>query len=169
MTTLDASADGMRWLHAKGAPLELLERCAVVRTRRRRPAARPGDDRARVEAAFERYAAPGAARAGVRRAPREADADAAPIATRAELDLTFLGLVALADPPRPEVADAVARCRRAGIRIIVITGDHGLTAAAVARQVGHRRRATPHVVDGRRARRAWPRPSSTRCCATTPS
>ena len=47
---------------------------------------------------------------------------------RAELDLTFLGLAALADPPRPEVADAVSACRRAGIRIIVITGDHGLTA-----------------------------------------
>jgi magnesium-transporting ATPase (P-type) len=44
--------------------------------------------------------------------------------------------MALQDPPRPAVADAVARCKRAGIRIIVVTGDTGLTAAAIGRQVG---------------------------------
>jgi magnesium-transporting ATPase (P-type) len=55
---------------------------------------------------------------------------------QAERDLCFLGLVAMIDPPRREVAKAVADCHAAGIRIIVITGDHGLTAAAVARQVG---------------------------------
>jgi magnesium-transporting ATPase (P-type) len=50
--------------------------------------------------------------------------------------LTFLGLMAMEDPPRPEVRDAVARCRRSGIRIIVVTGDHALTAGAIAREVG---------------------------------
>lgn len=54
----------------------------------------------------------------------------------AERDLELLGLVALFDPPRAEVAGAVALCKRAGIRIIVVTGDHGLTAAEIARQVG---------------------------------
>ncbi|MFC9407382.1 cation-translocating P-type ATPase [[Kitasatospora] papulosa] len=53
-----------------------------------------------------------------------------------EQNLCFVALIALEDPPRPEVADAVAQCRTAGIRIIVITGDHPLTAAAIARQVG---------------------------------
>jgi magnesium-transporting ATPase (P-type) len=53
-----------------------------------------------------------------------------------ETALTLLGLVAMEDPPRPEVADAVASCHRAGIRILVITGDHPLTAAAIARRVG---------------------------------
>jgi magnesium-transporting ATPase (P-type) len=55
---------------------------------------------------------------------------------QAERELCLLGLVALIDPPRPEVKRAVADCHKAGIRVIVITGDHGLTAAAVARQVG---------------------------------
>jgi hypothetical protein len=54
----------------------------------------------------------------------------------AERDLTWLGLAALKDPPRAGVADAVRRCREAGLRIIVITGDQGATASAIARQVG---------------------------------
>ena len=54
----------------------------------------------------------------------------------AEHELCFVGLVALLDPPRADVAEAVARCYAAGIRIIVVTGDHGLTAAEVARRVG---------------------------------
>ncbi|MCP9439719.1 MAG: cation-transporting P-type ATPase [Nitrospira sp.] len=53
-----------------------------------------------------------------------------------EEDLTFLGLVALVDPPRREVPEAVATCRRAGVRIVMITGDHPLTALAVAKAIG---------------------------------
>lgn len=53
-----------------------------------------------------------------------------------ERDLTFLGLVALMDPPHREVPEALARTRRAGIRTIMITGDHPLTAHAVAQQIG---------------------------------
>lgn len=58
-------------------------------------------------------------------------------------DFTFqlLGLVGLADPPRPEVPAAVAACRRAGIRVIMMTGDHPATAQAIARQVGLSERA----------------------------
>ena len=53
-----------------------------------------------------------------------------------EHDLTFLGVVALVDPVRCEVPEAVARCRKAGIRVIMITGDHPLTALAVANRIG---------------------------------
>ena len=53
-----------------------------------------------------------------------------------EHDLRLLGLVGLYDPPRPEVADAVRRCHGAGVRVHVVTGDNGVTAAAVAREVG---------------------------------
>ncbi|MBD2664295.1 ATPase, P-type (Transporting), HAD superfamily, subfamily IC [Richelia sinica FACHB-800] len=53
-----------------------------------------------------------------------------------EQDLTFLGLVAMIDPPRPEVADAIALCHRADIQVTMITGDYGLTAAAIAQRIG---------------------------------
>ena len=53
-----------------------------------------------------------------------------------ERDLTFLGMVGMIDSPRKEAAEAVARCRTAGIRVIMITGDHRLTAEAIAREMG---------------------------------
>ncbi|MBI5894121.1 MAG: HAD-IC family P-type ATPase [Deltaproteobacteria bacterium] len=53
-----------------------------------------------------------------------------------EKDLIFLGLLAMVDPPRPEVKDAVSQCHKAGIRVIMITGDYGLTALAIAKQAG---------------------------------
>ena len=52
-----------------------------------------------------------------------------------ECNLTFVGLEVMMDPPRPEVAAAVAECHRAGIRIVMITGDYGLTAASIARRL----------------------------------
>ena len=55
---------------------------------------------------------------------------------RIERGLTFLGLAAMMDPPRPEVSQAIRTCRGAGIRWVMITGDYGLTAESVARRIG---------------------------------
>ncbi|XP_066156506.1 sodium/potassium-transporting ATPase subunit alpha-like isoform X1 [Euwallacea fornicatus] len=51
-------------------------------------------------------------------------------------DLRFVGFMSLIDPPRPQVPDAVDRCRSAGIRVVMVTGDHPITAKAIAREVG---------------------------------
>ena len=53
-----------------------------------------------------------------------------------EKGFTFLGIVGMMDPPRPEVKDAIDRCKQAGIKTVMITGDHKLTAVAVAKELG---------------------------------
>jgi Ca2+-transporting ATPase len=63
-------------------------------------------------------------------------------------ELTLLALVGIADPPRASVAEAVAACRRAGIRVVMVTGDHAGTAAAVARAVGIAGEGEARVVQG---------------------
>ena len=65
-----------------------------------------------------------------------------------ERDLVLGGLVALEDPPRAGVADAIRRCRQAGIRAILVTGDHPATALAIAREVGLVRGDAPRVILG---------------------
>ena len=62
-------------------------------------------------------------------------------------NLTLLGLVGLHDPPRPDVREAIAACRGAGIRVIMVTGDHAVTAASIARSVSLG--SEPHVIEGR--------------------
>ncbi|QED47482.1 calcium-translocating P-type ATPase, SERCA-type [Cytobacillus dafuensis] len=66
----------------------------------------------------------------------------------AEKDLTFIGLQGMIDPPRPEVKDAVKECKEAGIKTIMITGDHVITAKAIAKQLGILTN-TSKVLDGK--------------------
>ena len=162
MTTLDREPGGALWYHAKGAPLELLERCTAIRGG---AGDRPLDEAARaaVREAFERYAGEGMRVLGF--AERRVEAPAAE-REGAEAGLTFVGLIALEDPLRPEVAGAVADCRAAGVRIVVVTGDHGLTATAVARDAGIVS-GEPRVVSGAEVD-AMPEPELDRLLAETP-
>ena len=65
-----------------------------------------------------------------------------------ESDLTFLGLMAMMDPPRPQVEKAIQICRQANIRIVMITGDYGLTAESLARRVGMLTAERPIILTG---------------------
>jgi P-type Ca2+ transporter type 2C len=65
-----------------------------------------------------------------------------------ETDLVFLGLMAMHDPPRPEITQAVKTCIKAGIRFVMITGDYGLTAEALARKIGIIESAAPRIITG---------------------
>lgn len=69
-----------------------------------------------------------------------------------EHGLTLSGLVGLEDPPRAEVPEAIARCAEAGIRIIMVTGDHPQTALAIARQIGLVQGEQPTVITGEQLR-----------------
>ncbi|MCQ9179416.1 cation-transporting P-type ATPase [Streptomyces sp. IBSBF 2953] len=130
----------------KGAPGELLARCTDVEWEEHRGPLTERD-RAAVLAASDALASQALRVLAVAR--RELDRSR-PAQDEAESQLTFLGLVGMLDPPRPEVAEAVAACRGAGIRIVMVTGDHPLTGEAVARRVGIVRGPDPVVVTGTR-------------------
>jgi cation-transporting ATPase F len=66
-----------------------------------------------------------------------------------ESGLTFLGLQGMIDPPRQEAIDAVEACHEAGIQVKMITGDHALTAVAIASQIGLTNEDNPHVITGK--------------------
>jgi potassium/sodium efflux P-type ATPase len=68
--------------------------------------------------------------------------------TETERDLVLVGLAAMMDPPRPEVEEALGRCRHAGIRVIMITGDYGVTAESIARRIRLVKNGSVRVVTG---------------------
>ena len=133
MATLHRPADGDEMLLVKGAPEVILEHCDRQQTRRRRRRR----SIARISRRQSRRArGAGRARAGAGVA-REPGLNAGqPPAGRPAEDLVLLGLVGLLDPPRKEAIEAVRECHGGGIRVTMITGDHKITAAAIAKMLG---------------------------------
>jgi len=130
MTTLHRDGDGVT-AFIKGAPERVLERC----TRRAGASGAEPLDRAAALGAVEALADDGLRVLAV--ASRHFPALPGRLSPEAvERDLTFLGLVGLHDPPRPEAQAAIEECQGAGIRVVMISGDHPATAAAIARHLG---------------------------------
>ncbi|MCG6568200.1 cation-translocating P-type ATPase [Tessaracoccus sp. ZS01] len=148
MSVLGHREDQQR-LFAKGAPDVLLERCVQEQVGRTQ---RPLTDERREELG---QAVVGLSQQGYRTlgvAWREADdADPEGFDETAEHDLVWVGVVGIIDPPRDEAAQAIAEAHRAGIKTVMITGDHPVTAARIAQDLGitDNGSGAPRAVTGR--------------------
>lgn len=133
MMTTFHNEDGSVRSFTKGAPDILLSRCNGVLTRQGTSAMNE-ETRIRLLKINSQFASEGQrVLALATRQWSELPSGISPQNT--ERDLTFMGFFAIMDPPRPEVKEAVAVCRRAGIRTVMITGDHLETAQAIAREL----------------------------------
>ncbi len=124
MATLHRHGD-RRYIFVKGAPEKLLEICSQCW----------GEDRGRIFEVANHFAREGLRVLGM--AYKEAPPGLDDLVHRhLETGLIFAGLQGMIDPPRPEAIEAVAGCKKAGIRVVMITGDHAVTAEAIAKKLG---------------------------------
>ncbi|WP_437670302.1 cation-translocating P-type ATPase [Sorangium sp. So ce131] len=130
MTVITRDERGREIAHVKGSVDVLLPLCVKFADDKGVRALTEDDRRAILEEADRMSGAALRVLAICRRVRVSRDED------DVERELTFLGLVGMMDPPRAGVKEAVAECRRAGIRAVMITGDHRLTATAIAKEIG---------------------------------
>lgn len=147
MTTIQ-QIDASPTACVKGAPSELFPRCTSIRWK---SSAVPFDESRQrlVREVHDRMAGRGLRVLAVatRRLDDGYQRNGQCRVEDVERDLTLLGLIGMEDPPRPEVSGAVAACKRAGIRVFMVTGDDGLTGAAIGREIGLNKE-TPRIVSG---------------------
>jgi sodium/potassium-transporting ATPase subunit alpha len=123
MVTVNGNGTGER-TYIKGAPEVVLKSCENFLVEgEARPLTRA--ERSRIGERYDRLASRG--ERVIALAYRDGEA-------YAESDHIFIALVGMIDPPRPEIPEAVAICKKAGIRVIMVTGDYGMTAQAIARR-----------------------------------
>jgi len=139
MTTIHTQPDGQPVIYVKGALDGILAISdSILDHGQRRPLT--DADINQINAANQHYASQGLRSMAI--ATRQYDQQVLPsnpadcTIANTEQKLTFVGLTVMADPPRPEIYDAVAKCHRAKIRIIMVTGDSPLTAKSVATKIG---------------------------------
>jgi Ca2+-transporting ATPase len=127
--------DGNHRAYVNGAPGALLERCTSLYTS---AGVRPLTDRDRRSILAQSASMAQRALRVLGSARRDLGGSwpGDPTAETVERDLVFVGLTGMHDPPRPEGKETVAKCRAAGIRVVMITGDHPSTAMAIARELG---------------------------------
>lgn len=122
--------EGEETVLTKGAPDILLERCTRILEKNEIRQMTAADKKTilRQNQSFSEQ--------GLRVLAFAYKVDIEPLSTETEKDFVFLGLVSMVDPPRPESVQAVADAKHAGIRTVMITGDHKVTATAIARKIG---------------------------------
>lgn len=123
-------------LATKGSPEAVADLCHLPETKRNA-----------IQTQVEEMAKRGLRVLGVARGELQAT-DSKPIWPKSQhdFDFIFLGLIGFMDPPRPEVSEALTECKHAGIRVLMLTGDHPATARAIANEVGLS--ARPNVITG---------------------
>jgi calcium-translocating P-type ATPase len=150
MSTIHDAKHG-QMLYCKGALEMLLPRCAHAQTEEGAIALDIGWQ-SRILAAQESMASQGMRVLAMAYRPlrfgEQGDAR--------EEDMIFAGLVGLEDPPRPEVPEAIRKCHAAGIKVIMVTGDHPHTALAIARQIGLVSGDKPSIISGEELKRLSP-------------
>ena len=147
MSSVRSLSDGRDYVLSKGAPRELLELCTQLQE---------GDglrdltevDRLEIAQQIDHFANEGLRILGF--AYREVGVQSVEglTAQQAEQNLVFLGITAMYDPPRPGVAEAVESCQRAGIRVVMVTGDYQLTALSIAKKLKLTTSEQPLVITG---------------------
>ncbi|MBL8003075.1 MAG: cation-transporting P-type ATPase [Flavobacteriales bacterium] len=135
-------AEGGFVVYAKGAAEELLGRCTRIVTTE---GEHDLDDLTRLEWITQAEALATSGLRMIAAAYRASDQELIDLTH----ELVFAGLIGMMDPARPEVAPAIAECHKAGIRVIMITGDHPATAQSIAGQLGISKEGTARVVNGR--------------------
>ena len=130
MATLDLRGDGRRFIHVKGAPEQVLKRCKTLMVE---GGEKPLDEDEALLAA-QRMASD--ALRVLAMASVEVDPGKQTLGLEDLQALCLLGYQGMMDPPRPEAITAVEQCRKAGIRTVMITGDHLATARAIAARMG---------------------------------
>jgi len=144
-----------RWLYCKGAPEVVMPLCKEIELDGR-VLAFDKHSRHHITEAQQQMADTGLRVLAFAYRHLERGAGDVGNATAQERDLVFSGLIGLYDPPRPEVPEAIDRCRSAGIKVVMVTGDHPHTAAAIAREIGLVRGNNPRVILGTSLRKMTP-------------
>ena len=145
MATMGKRGDGSRVLYLKGAPEIVLGRCGSIELESGEVRRLTDMDRGEIANALEAIQNKGARTLGFARLENPGtDGDITELAR----DMIFCGYVGISDPVRPDVPDAIACCRTAGVKVKIVTGDTARTAIEIGRQVGMTKPAAEGVITG---------------------
>jgi potassium/sodium efflux P-type ATPase len=147
MSSINKLPDGSSCVFVKGAPKEILELSTKIVLGRNVVEMTPSK-KAEITAYLDNFAKDGLRVLGLAYRTFDAKKLSDISAQKAEKDLIFIGITGMYDPPRPEVKDAVSICKKAGIRVVMITGDYQITALSIAKQVGIVSSDNPEIITG---------------------